>query len=244
MRIAIAGGTGLVGRHVADAARNRGHEVVALSRSAGVDLTSADDLAARLAHVDAVIDTTNVGTQRRKAAERFFGDVTRHLLAAGSAAGVGHHVALSIIGADRVPMGYYAGKCVQERLVEAGPVPWSVLRSAQFHEFAEQVLGFLRVGPVSLVPGMLTQPVAAVEVGAALVDLAERGPAGWAPEIAGPEIHQLVDLARRVDRHRGLGRRIVPLRVPGAAGRAVRGGALTPAADGLRGRMTFDEWLG
>lgn len=102
----------------------------------------------------------------------------------------------------------------------------------------------MRVGPFSLVPRMLSQPVAAVEVAQGLVDLAEAGPSARVPDLAGPERLEMVRLARRVSRARGLGRRVVPLRVPGAAGRGMRSGALTPSTDGPRGRLTFAEWLG
>ncbi|GAA4702396.1 SDR family oxidoreductase [Nocardioides conyzicola] len=243
MKIAVAGGTGLVGRMVVDAARDRGYDVVVLSRSEGVDLTTGAGLVDRLAGVDAVIDTTNVTTQKRDAAEAFFGGVTRTLLAAESTAGVGHHVALSIVGIDDVDTGYYAGKRLQERVLAEGQVPWTVLRATQFHEFAEQALHFVTVGPFSLVPRMLSQPVAAREVAEALVELAAGPPVGHAPELAGPDRLQIVDLARRVSTARSLGRRVVPVRLPGAAGRAMRSGALTPTADGPRGRVTFDEWL-
>jgi uncharacterized protein YbjT (DUF2867 family) len=243
MKVAVAGGTGLVGRMIVDAAHERGHDVVVLARAEGVDLTTGDGLAERLAGVDAVIDATNLGTQKRAEAEAFFGGVTRTLLAAAAEAGVDHHVALSIVGIDRVDTGYYAGKRLQERLVADGPVPWTVLRATQFHEFAEQALGFVRVGPFSLVPRMLSQPVAAREVAQALVVLAEGEPVGRAPELAGPERLQMVDLARRLSKARGLGRRVVPVRLPGAAGEAMRTGALVPEAHGPRGRTTFTEWL-
>jgi uncharacterized protein YbjT (DUF2867 family) len=239
MRIAVAGGTGVVGRHVVDVARERGHDVVVLTRSEGVDLTTGAGLTERLVGVDAVIDTTNQVSQKRADSEAFFGGVTRTLLSAEATAGVRHHVVLSIVGIDDVDSGYYAGKRLQERVVAEGPVPWSVLRATQFHEFAEQALHFVRVGPFSLVPRMLSQPVAAREVGQALVDLAEGDPVGRAPELAGPERLQMVDLARKVAR----GRRVVPVRVPGAAGRAMRTGALVPTGDGPRGRVTFDAWL-
>jgi uncharacterized protein YbjT (DUF2867 family) len=243
MRIAVAGGTGAVGRHVVEVARERGHEVVVLARSQGVDLTTGVGVADRLADVGAVVDTTSVATQRRAAAEAFFGGVTRTLLAGESEAGVGHHVALSIVGIDDVDTGYYAGKRLQERTLAEGAVPWSVLRATQFHEFAEQALDFVRIGPFSLVPRMLSQPVAAREVAQALVDLVESGPAGRVPDLAGPERLQMVDLARRVSRARGLGRRVLPVRMPGAAGGAMRTGALIPTSAGPRGRITFDQWL-
>lgn len=235
MKIAVAGGTGVVGRHVVDVARERGHDVVVLARAEGVDLTTGAGLAERLVGVAAVVDVTSVATQKRAEAEEFFGAVTRHLQAAGAA----HVVALSIVGIDDVDTGYYAGKRLQERLLAEGDVPWSVLRATQFHEFAEQALHFVRVGPFSLVPRMLSQPVAAREVAEALVDLAETGPSGRVPDLAGPERHDMVDLARRV----AAGRRVVPVRVPGQAGRAMRSGALCPTGDGPRGRITFDAWL-
>jgi len=243
VKVAVAGGTGLVGRLVVDAAHERGHDVVVLARSEGVDLTTGAGLVERLAGVAAVIDTTNRATHKRAEAEAFFGGVTRNLLAAESAAGVGHHVALSIVGIDDVDTDYYAGKRLQERVLADGEVPWSVLRATQFHEFAEQVLHFVTIGPFSLVPRMLSQPVAAREVAEALVEIAEGEPVGRAPELAGPEQLQIVDLSRRLSKARGLGRWVVPVRAPGAAGRAMRSGALIPAGDGPRGRVTFDEWL-
>jgi uncharacterized protein YbjT (DUF2867 family) len=241
MRIAIAGGTGVVGHHVAGVARERGHDVVVLARSTGADLMSGAGVADRLHGVDAVVDATNVMAQRRSVAEGFFGGVSRTLLAAEGEAGVRHHVVLSIVGIDDIDSGYYAGKRLQERTVVEGNVPWSVLRTTQFHEFSEQVLGYLRIGPVSLVPRMLIQPVAAREVGEALVGLAEGEPVGRAPELAGPERHELVDLARRVAEREG--RHVVPVRVPGRVGRAMREGGQLPKGDGPRGRITFEEWL-
>lgn len=243
MKVAVAGGTGTVGRYVVDEARARGHEVVVLTRSSGADLIAGDGLVERLSGVDAVIDVVSTRSQKKDEAEAFFGTVTRNLLAAGAAAGVGHHLALSIIGIDVVRSGYYDGKLLQERLVAEGELPWTILRASQFHEFAEQALGFVRVGPLSLVPRMTTQPIAAREVAAALIDLVETGPQGRVADLAGPEVHELVELARAVNRERGLGRRVVGVRVPGAWGRGMRSGALTPADDGPRGSQTFAEWL-
>ena len=244
MKIAVAGGTGVLGRHVVEVARQRGHEVVVLTRSEGVDLTSGEGLADRLAGVRAVIDATSTKTQNRSKAEEFFGAITRNLLGAEEQAGVGHHVLVSIVGIDDVPSGYYQGKVLQERLVTEGQVPWSILRATQFHEFAEQALSYVRIGPFSLVPRMLSQPVAAVEVAEALVDLAEAGPSGRAPDLAGPEPLQMVDLSRRVSAARGLRRRVVPVWVPGKMGKGLRSGRLIPTSDGPRGRQTFAEWLG
>ncbi|GAA4683141.1 SDR family oxidoreductase [Nocardioides nanhaiensis] len=245
LTIAVAGGTGVVGRHVVEVAHERGHQVVVLARSEGVDLTTGDGLAPRLTGVDAVVDVTGTFAQQRAESEAFFGGVTRTLLAAEREAGVGHHVVLSIVGVDDVPSGYYAGKRLQERLVaqQAPAVPWSILRATQFHEFAGQALGFARFGPVSVVPRMLSRPVAALEVAQALVDLVEHGPAGRVPDLAGPEQHRIAHLARRVSLARGLGRVVVEVPLPGAAGLAMRRGALLPVDDGPRGALSFDQWL-
>ncbi|MCZ4500393.1 MAG: RmlD substrate binding domain protein [Marmoricola sp.] len=242
MRIAVAGGTGVVGRYVVSEAEARGHEVVVLTRSTGADLTTGTGLAELLAGVHAVVDVTSTRTQKRDEAQAFFGGVTRNLLAAEVAANVGHHVVLSIVGIDLVPSGYYAGKQEQEDVTVAGDVPWTILRATQFHEFAQQALAFVTVGPFSLVPRMRTQPIAAREVGAALVSLAEAGPQGRVADLAGPEVLELVDLSRQVNRERRLGRRVVGVRVPGAYGRGMRSGDLVPAA-GARGTQTFEEWL-
>lgn len=245
MRIAVAGATGTVGHHVVAVAEERGHEVVALCRSAGVDLMTGEGLTARLQGVDAVVDVANTTAQSRKAAEGFFGGVTRSLLAAEAEVGVPHHLALSIVGIDHVPTGYYTGKRLQERLVAEGARPWTLLRATQFHEFAEQALGFVRVGPLSFVPVMRSQPVAAREVAQRLVDLAEGTPAGRTPDLAGPEVMAVHRMARDVSRTRGLGRRVVPVPLPGAAGRGMRDGSLTATGDpsATLGRLTFAEWL-
>jgi uncharacterized protein YbjT (DUF2867 family) len=242
MRIAVAGGTGVVGRHLATALAAAGHEPVVLARSGGVDLTTGVGLADAMRGVEAVVDVSNTTTMRRAAAEAFFRAATGQLLRAGVRTGVRHHVVLSIVGVDRVDQGYYAGKRLQERLVLDGPVPASILRATQFHEFAGQLLARVP-GPVALVPRMRVQPVAAREVAEALADLVVGPAVGTAPELAGPEVHDLPDLARRWLRALGSRRPVVPLWVPGAAGRAMVEGALLPTAPGPRGHETFDGWL-
>ena len=242
MRIAVAGGTGLVGGLLVEELRARGHDPVVLARSTGVDVTTGAGLDAALDGAGAVVDVSNVTTTRRGPAEAFFTAGTRHLLEAGRRAGVGHHVVLSIVGVDRVDTGYYAAKRAQERAVLDGDVPATVLRATQFHEFADQMLARIP-GPVAVFPRMRVQPVAAHEVAAALAALVDEAPAGMAPELAGPEVHELVELARRVLAARGSRRPVLPVRLPGRAGRQMVEGALLPTGPGPRGRMTFDEWL-
>lgn len=243
MRVAVAGGTGEVGRHVVEALSQAGHTPVVLSRSRGVDLMTRTGLDRAFDGVEVVIDVSNKETTRRSAAVRFFETATTNLLDAGRAAGVRHHVVLSIVGIDRVEFGYYDGKLRQEQVALAGTVPATILRTTQFHEFAEQLLARVP-GPVAVVPRQLIRPVAAAEVAAELVAIALGEPQGRATELAGPDEHQLADLARRVVRTRGRRRPVVAVRLPGKGGRAMATGGLLPDPGARIGRQTFDEWLG
>jgi uncharacterized protein YbjT (DUF2867 family) len=242
MRIAVAGGTGLVGQHVVDAVTEDGHQPVVLARSTGVDIVSGRGLIDALAGVEIVIDVTNVASIKRDVSVGFFEAGSRNLLAAEAQAGVRHHVVLSIVGIDDSTFGYYQGKLRQEALVERGPLPWSILRATQFHEFAGQVLA-RSSGPVAIVPSMRMQPVAAREVAAELVRIAEKEPVGRSSDLAGPQEEQLSDLARKVLRHQGSHRLVIPARLPGAAGRAMRDGTLIPRGPATYGQQTFAQWL-
>jgi uncharacterized protein YbjT (DUF2867 family) len=242
MRVAVAGGTGVVGKHVVESLQKDGHETVVLTRSKGVDVVTGNGLGDALTGVGAVIDCSNVATMRASASEAFFAAATRNLLTAGRRAGVGHYVALSIVGIDRVDFGYYHGKRVQEELLLADSRPSSVVRATQFHEFAGQLLDRTR-GPVVLAPRMRMQPIAAREVGKALADLAAGTPVGMAPELAGPREESLVDLVHQMLRRRSQRRFVLPLRLPGAAGRAMTEGGLLPQAPGPRGEQTFAQYL-
>lgn len=243
MKLAVAGGTGTVGRLVVEAARARGHDVLVLSRAAGVDLTAGTGLEEALQEVDAVLDVTSTATRSAPVSEAFFRSVTRALLVAGQRAGVGHHLVLSIVGAAQAPHGYYAGKALQERLVTGGPVPWTLLRTTQFHEFARQVLGQARIGPVDLVPVMRSAPVAAAEVADRIVDLLEAGPAGRVRDLAGPEELRMVDMVRAYARATGRRGRVLAVPLPGGFGRALRDGTVLPGPDADRGTQTFSAWL-
>ncbi|WP_053383542.1 SDR family oxidoreductase [Leucobacter celer] len=240
MRIAIAGGTGAVGTHTVRAAERAGHEVVVLSRRSGVDLVAGRGL--DLSGVDAVIDVSGTSTTSAARAQGFFEAVTSTLHRAEREANVGHHVALSIVGAAAAPHGYYAGKAAQERAVAAGPVPWTILRATQFFEFAEQVA--VPLGAWRIVPAMRSQPVAAASVGARLVRLAEQGPVGDAPDLAGPREMRMAELLRAVSAARGRAARVIELPLPGGFGRALRDGAVLPGPEAQIDPVTVEEWLG
>ncbi|MEW2079843.1 SDR family oxidoreductase [Streptomyces sp. NPDC017966] len=241
MQVAVAGGTGLVGRRVVAELRAAGHSPVVLARSHGVDLTTGAGLAEKLSGSEAVIDVANVVTTRKKVAVDFFSRSTGHLIAAARSSGIEHVVTLSIVGSGEVDFGYYFGKRVQEELVRDGGVPWTVLRATQFFEFPEPLLGAR--SPVVMMPRMLTQPVAAQDVAEMLVEHVVRGPSGMAPEIAGPDRLDMVDMARRIVRSRGRRRLVVPVTLPGEVGRAMATGGLLPRGDHVRGRRTFDAHL-
>jgi uncharacterized protein YbjT (DUF2867 family) len=242
MRVAVAGGTGVVGSYTVQSLEKAGHETVVLTRSHGVNVATGDGLIDALEGVSTVVDCSNVSTMKASASELFFGTVTRNLLTFGQAAGVRHFLALSIVGIDQVDFGYYRGKRVQEELLLADHRPSSVLRATQFHEFAGQLLDRMR-GPVAVVPRMRIQPVAAQEVGEALAELAVGEPVGMAPELAGPREESLVDLVRQVVKARSQRRLVTPVRLPGAVGKAMVGGGLLPQGDGPRGEQTFAQYL-
>ncbi len=240
MRIAVAGGTGTVGRYVVDTARARGHGVAVLSRSRGVDVRTGSGLEAALEGVEAVVDVTNPGTTEREAATAFFTEVSGRLHTVGAACGVRHLVTLSIVGIDRAAgYEYYAAKLAQERAVLAGPVPATVLRATQFHEFAGQVLAWGRQRSTAHVPSLRVQTVAARTVGRVLVELVEAGPAGTVPDLAGPEPADLVALARALAERRGLGIAVVADPAPAE----IPEDALLPGAGARLEGPTFRAWL-
>jgi uncharacterized protein YbjT (DUF2867 family) len=243
VRVAVAGGSGLVGRHVVEALQRGGHEAVVLARGQGVNLETGDGLADSLRGVAAVVDVTNTPATGPEEARAFFGAVTGNLLAAEQEAGVRHHVVLSIVGVDRVQgNGHYAGKRRQEELAIAGPVAATVVRATQFHEFAAMVMSWTRRGDVATVPPLLVQPVAAADVGDALARAALGDPAGMT-EVAGPEPQDLVDMARRTLAAHGERLRLVPA-WRGPFGVEMAGEVLLPGPAAVVAPTTFEQWLG
>ena len=221
-RIAVVGATGRLGRHVVDVLEERGHDVVAISRSLGVDVVTGEGLAEALAGVETVIDAASQPTPEQEAATAFFTTATHNLEEVGERAGVQRIVVVSIIGIDRFTAGFLAAKRVHEEAMLAGPIPVRILRAAQFHEFVPELVDWGRRDGVSYVPNMRTQLVAARTVAEALADLAtapDLAETGTAPipEIAGPREERLVEMARLV-----AGRRGDPVRVEGVTNPAVR----------------------
>lgn len=243
MRIAIAGGTGTVGRLVTREAERRGHDAVVLARSVGVDLVTGEGLDGALDGADAVIDTTSIGTLRAKDATAFFRAASGALLAAAAQAGVGHALLLSIVGIDRIPHGYYAGKLAQEEEYARSGVPVSLVRATQFHEFAGQVAAQARFGPVQLAPRARVQPIAADDVATHLVSLAEGEPQGRSRDIAGPREERLSEMVREWERHAGRRGPVWAIDLPSAQMRGMRRGLALPGPDALVLGPRFSDWL-
>ncbi|MFG3282626.1 SDR family oxidoreductase [Streptomyces sp. NPDC048111] len=243
--IAVVGGTGTVGRPVVEELAGRGHTVRVLSRRSAthpVDLSTGEGLEAALAGCDVVVDAANSVSPRTMRATLV--DGTTRLIAAGRAAGVSHHVCVSIVGCDRVPMPYYKVKTAQEDAVTVGGVPWTIVRATQFHELFVGMFGAMARAGVVLAPRDLTfQPIAAAEAARAVADAAESAPRNGRIEVAGPERADLRTLARVWRDTTSRRVLLVPAPLPGPIGRTIRAGHLTSAHPDARGTTTFTQWL-
>jgi uncharacterized protein YbjT (DUF2867 family) len=243
MRIAVAGATGRIGRLTIAALDGAGHQTVPLSRATGVDAYTGGGLADALRGADALIDVINNASQEEAEIVDFFGTTTKNLLAAEERSGVRHHVLLSIVGVDhnrRAP--HYAGKREQERLVASGPVPWSIVRATQFHDFAAMVAGWAERDGATTIAPLLVQPIAPADVAAILADVAAGAPLGTRLDIAGPETQDLVDMARRTFAARGQDIRLIPT-WRGIFGPDMAGEVLLPGDGAKLGATTFADWL-
>ncbi|MEU4223942.1 NAD(P)H-binding protein [Nonomuraea sp. NPDC026600] len=243
MRIAVAGATGNIGSLTVAALNREGHDVIPISRSLGVDLVTGDGLDDALTGVEAVIDVTNGPAADLDETVAYFAATTRNLLAAEQRAGVRHHVLLSIVGIDQVEgNAHYAGKREQERLVAAGPVPWTIVPATQFHDFAAMVASWTEQDGVATIAPLLIQPIAPADVAGVLAEITVGAPSGRYVDVAGPEPQDLVDMARRTNQARGLEMKLVPT-WSGLFGPSMAGNVLLPG-DGARiAPTTFDAWL-
>jgi uncharacterized protein YbjT (DUF2867 family) len=251
-KIAVAGATGRVGRHLVDVLKAEGHDVVAMSRSSGVNVVSGDGLAQALSGVECIIDVATWSSSEQQAATQFFTAAARNLHEAGERAGVQRMVVVSIIGCDRFSAGYNAAKVAHERAMLSGHIPVRILRAAQFHEFVAQLVEWGRQGEVSYVPKGRTQLVAARTVAQALADLATapewaaaaRSPDAPILEIAGPRVESLVEMAKLLAVRRGERVRIEGISNPADPDRDLyENGGLLPSPHATLAGPTFEEWL-
>ena len=244
-RIAVAGATGRVGRHVVDVLEEGGHDVVPMSRATGVDLVTGEGLAERLAGVTAIVDASTGPSPEYGPAAEFFTAASRNLQEAGSRAGAELIVVVSIIGIDRFAGGYQAAKVDHERAMRAGPLPVRILRAAQFHEFVEELMAWGRRGDVIQVPRMRTQLVAARAVAEALADLATGAANAPLSEIAGPRPEELVEAAHLLAKRRGDPAQVLEADVDPSDpdNELLASGALLPGPDAVLAGPTFEQWL-
>lgn len=244
MRIAVAGATGNIGARTAASLERDGHEVVPISRARGVDLLTGEGLAAALDGVDGVVDAISAPPIGPDETREYFATTTTNLLEAEQRAGVRHHVLLSIVGIDRSEGGtaHYEGKRVQERLVAAGPVPWTIVPATQFHDFAATAASWTEQDGVAVIAPVLVQPIAPDDIADVLAEIVVGEPQGRYVDVAGPETQDLVDMARRT--HAVLGRSVTLIPTwEGPMGLELAGNALLPG-DGARiAPTTFEQWL-
>lgn len=250
MKVAVVGGTGVLGKPLVAELAARGDEVLALSRKPGrtmpegvshqrIDLTTGDGLAEALAGVEVIVDASNSSTPRHAAPVLVEG--TKRLLRAGAEAGARHYAGVSIVGCERVPMAYYKVKVQQEEVIADSAIPWSLLRATQFHTLIDSLFkqdarfGIVRSGSARF------QPVDPPLVAERMAGAAHAEPAGRLPDVAGPEVLTLSELAKA---WRRAGHRALPLRFPmiGPIGRPLREGALCNP-DAAAGGHTFEQWL-
>ncbi|MDV7246778.1 MULTISPECIES: SDR family oxidoreductase [Rhodococcus] len=204
MKLAVIGGTGLIGSQVVRKLNESGHEAIPASQSTGVDLISGQGLDSALAGADVVIDASNSPTFDEASLD-FFRASMSNLLAAGERAGVRHQVVLSIVGVDQVPqLDYYRAKTLQENLLRHGPTPYSILRATQFFEFVDAVLSWTSDGDTVRLPSTPLQPIAAAEVVDALVEVSTGTPLGGIRDIAGPEVFLSMNSAESRWRRRAM----------------------------------------
>lgn len=241
MKIVVIGGSGLIGSKLVNDLRGRGHEVVPASPASGVNTLTGEGLAEVLAAADVAVDVSNSPSFEDAAVLAFFETSTRNLLAAEAAAGVKHHVALSVVGADRLPdSGYLRAKVAQERLIKAGKVPYTIVRATQFFEFLGRIAG--TGNPVRL-PSAPMQPVAADDVTHALADMAVGTPVNGVIEVAGPESLSVADFVGRVLTASGDTRTVIADPSARYFGTTLDGRGLNPGANPRIGPTRFEVWL-
>jgi uncharacterized protein YbjT (DUF2867 family) len=233
MKIVVIGGTGLIGSKTVAILRQGGHEVVAASPNTGVNTITGEGLEEAMAGAQVVIDLANSPSFEDKAVLEFFETSGRNLLAAEGAAGVRHHVALSIVGIDRTDNGYFRAKVAQEKLIETSGIPYTIIRSTQFLEF----LGAIRLSPV------LFQPIAAEDVAAIVADVALAAPRNGIIEIAGPERAPFNEIVARYLKAVGDPRKVVSDPKARYYGGRVEEYSLVPLGEVRLGRIGFVEWL-
>jgi uncharacterized protein YbjT (DUF2867 family) len=244
MKIVVIGGSGLIGTKLVDNLRQHGHEVVAASPSSGVNILTGEGLAEVLTGAQVVVDVANSPSFEDEAVLEFFETAGRNLLAAEAAAGVGHHVALSVVGTDRLlASGYFRAKIAQENLIKASEIPYTILRSTQFFEFVNGIAQSATDGQTVRLSPALVQPVVSDDVAAALADVAVEEPLNGTVELAGPEPIRLDELVRRFLSATRDARKVTTDVHARYFGTELNDQSLTPGDNPRIGSMRFEDWL-
>jgi uncharacterized protein YbjT (DUF2867 family) len=244
MKIVVIGGSGLIGSKTVERLRKKGHEVVAASPNSGVNTITGEGLADALAGAQVVVDLANSPSFEDKAVLEFFETSGRNLLAAEAAAGVGHHVALSVVGTERLQgSGYFRGKMAQENLVKGGRIPYTIVRSTQFFEFMGAIAQSGTVEQTVHLPPAYMQPIASDDVADAMTDIALAAPVNGTIEIAGPERVRLSELVGRFLRANKDPRKVVADTHALYFGLELNDQSLVPGDNPRIGATRFDDWL-
>ena len=244
MRISVIGATGLIGSKVVDLLKGDGHDVVAASRSTGADVLTGEGLADALTGADVLVDLTNSPSFDDDPVMDFFTRSSANLVAAAKEAGVGHYVALSIVGVDDLPeSGYMRAKVVQEKTIVGSGLPYSVVRATQFHEFAAAIVGSLEADDEVRAPDALIQPIAADEVVAEVARVAVGSPINAVVNIGGPDKISFSDLARSVLAKQGADKPVVVDPQARYFGAPVHQNSLVTANGAALGTVHFADWL-
>jgi uncharacterized protein YbjT (DUF2867 family) len=243
MKIVVIGGSGLIGSKLVTKLRERGHETLAASPASGVNTLTGQGLAAALDGASVVTDVSNSPSFEDAAVLEFFQTSTRNLLAAESAAGVRHHVALSVVGAERLPdSGYLRAKVAQEKLIEDSPIPYSIVHATQFFEFIGRIADEATSGNTVRLANVLIQPMAADDVASALADVTVDPPVNGIIEIAGPQQFHLDDLVRNTLREQHDPREVITDPHAPYYGAELHERTLIPAAGARLAKTRFDQW--
>src|SRR5213595_3482250 len=244
MKIVVIGGSGLIGKKVVTNLRQHDQEVVAASPSSGVNAVTGEGLAQALAGAQVVVDVANAPSWEDNAVLAFFETSGRNLLAAEAAAGVGHHVALSVVGTDRLlASGYFRAKLAQENLIKASAIPYTIVRATQFFEFVGAIAQSATDGQTVRLPPALMQPIVSDDVAAALAEIAVAEPLNGTVELAGPEPIQMDELVRRYLSANRDARKVTTDVHAGYFGTAVNDQSLIPGDHPRLGPTRFEDWL-